>query len=73
MNRDDKQSQIAYANAILKLIPMGFKTTDIWLFEKDGVVYDLSAANIDMIDQIVANKMCRFAYTTRAAAYLAGD
>lgn len=36
-----------------RLTPLGWKHLGNFRFEKDGKVYDLSAANLDLLDQIV--------------------
>ena len=49
----EEQRRNQYAAACAQLIPMGFVSVGWMLFRKDGLIYDLSAADLSQIDRIV--------------------
>lgn len=53
MSPEDKvKRNKKFGKAILFLADKGFICAGNWLFEKDGIVYDLSAADLSQIDRI---------------------
>ena len=50
--RTPEHTRIAYVSAINKLLPLGWLPVGIFIFEKDGKRYDLSAADLSQIERI---------------------
>jgi hypothetical protein len=53
--RTRHEDRLARFEAVKRLVPLGFRLIEGWEFEKNGVTYDLSAADLNMIDHIEAN------------------
>ena len=51
---NETQEKVRQARAVETLVPQGFQHVGGWLFMKNQICYDLSAANLDMIDMIVS-------------------
>jgi len=49
--------QICLKNAVERCREHGFTHRTGWLFEKDGVTYDLSAADLDQLDRIERDRL----------------
>jgi len=52
MNTDSFLLNVAFKNAIMPLYHKGFRVVGFWLFEKNNLVYDLSAADLSQIERI---------------------
>lgn len=47
-----EESQSRYLREIVMLTRAGFTPLGNWRFSKDGLIYDMSAANLDQLERI---------------------